>query len=122
MAGVKRPDRVDFSILSTGMVIVRKYDHIAEVGHDDLLSSDEKPVGFDTEKALTWCEAHGYVVRRWPGGARVWKAERPWPIRTRSQIKRLRERVETEVRAWCQAHPGQRTESNRMGLDFALDY
>jgi len=59
------------------------------------LYQEDKPAGFDLEAALAWCQANGWSVRRWPGGARAWKGQ-PLPIRSAVDIIRLRRRLETQ--------------------------
>lgn len=108
------PDRIDFTVHAQGVTVVKFWtcdgrDVPAPEGA--LLKGPE----FDLEEALAWCEAHGYTVRRWPGGGRAWKGQAE-PIRTRSRI--LRRRVEVERLARAGQLPG---DFYFTGLDFALD-
>jgi len=65
-----------------------------------------KPPGFNIESAVTWCQNHGYTVRRWHNGARAWLGG-AWVIRTRRQIKTMRQRAERARRDYS--------------IDFAYD-
>ena len=98
------PDRIDFRQLADGRVNVLKFER--RDGRDVPLPDGHslKPASFSLADALTWCEGNGYVVRRWEGGARAWKADKPWVIRTRGQILRIRRR-----------------NSCKVNLDFAYD-
>lgn len=93
---MEHPDRIDFDVQSHGTLIFR-FRHINGRDCPDGVP-DLEPPGFDLDGALAWCEAHGYAVCRWPGGARAWKG-RPWPIRTMAQILKRRGQVERDVRA-----------------------
>jgi hypothetical protein len=89
------PDRIDFTILPDGRVLVLKLhtDTTDPLAPRDIpTSNDVKPAGFDLERALDWCKNQGYAVRRWPGGARAWAGGHPWVIRTAAQILYLRQR------------------------------
>jgi len=92
------PDRIDFHIMSDGRVIVQKMrrdtTNPAQPRDIPLANGHSiEPPGFDIESAVTWCQDHGYTVRRWHGGARAWLGG-AWVIRTRHQIKRAQERAE----------------------------
>ena len=56
-------------------------------------------------------ESKGWIIRRWPTGARAWK-DKLRPIRTRSQIWRKREQYSR--------HPLPNMELH--AVDFAFDY
>ena len=89
------PDRIDFTTLADGRVIILKLrrDMTNPTAPRDIPTAhDIKPAGFDLDAALDWCQDNGYAIRRWPGGARAWRAPRPWIIRTRNQIQRMRDR------------------------------
>ena len=91
------PDRIDFTTLADGRVIVLKLrrDTTDPTTPRDIPLPDGghniKPATFDLDAALDWCAQHGYAIRRWPGGARAWRAPTPWIIRTRNLIQRMRE-------------------------------
>jgi hypothetical protein len=95
------PDRIDFTQLPDGRVVVQKLRRDTRTNparpRDIPLESEVKPEDFDLAGALAWCQGHGYTVREWTGGARAWKGE-PWVIRTRAQIARKRQQIEAEVR------------------------
>ena len=107
----KHPDRIDFAVVPSGVAVTKFW--LVEGRSVSLLGSEMKPAGFDLEEALAWCEANGYTVRRWDGGARAWRGL-PWPIRTRAQILRKRSEVERQALAG-------RSGGNLLGLDFAFD-
>jgi len=108
------PDRIDFTELANGRVIILKLrrDETDHAAPRDIPLPDGHSVkeGFDLERALQWCEANGYVVRRWgkhdgiQAGARAWRGEKPWVIRTAGQIIRRRKQNPCAV-----------------GIDFAYD-
>jgi hypothetical protein len=107
----KHPDRIDFAVVPSGVAVTKFWliDGRSIPAH----GGEIKPTGFDLEAALAWCEAHGYTVRRWNGGARAWKGK-PWPVRTQAQILRKRTQVERQVLAG-------RADGRLLSLDFALD-
>ena len=105
-------DRIDFTDTGVSVLVIKFVRQ--EEAHDIPISNDQKPADFDLEAALSWCEEHGWTVRRWPGGARAWKGT-PWPIRTRWQIRKKRMEVERL------AMRGYFGDANVIGLDFALD-
>jgi hypothetical protein len=107
----KFPDRIDFAVTTVGVAVTKFWliDGRSIPAH----GGEMKPAGFDLEGALAWCEAHGYTVRRWDGGARAWKGK-PWPVRTQKQILRKRSEVER------QAFAGH-ADGHLLTLDFALD-
>ena len=107
----KHPDRIDFAVVATGVVVTKFW--LVDGRSIPLNGGEMKPAGFDLEEALAWCEAHGYTVRRWKGGARAWLGV-PWPVRTRAQILRKRSAVERQVFA---GH----ADGHLLTLDFALD-
>ena len=94
------PDRIDFTLLGDGRVIVQKLhrDTKTEPGRprDIPTSTEIKPAEFALATALAWCRDNGYTVRQWADGARAWHGK-PWPIRTRAQIRRKREQAEKQV-------------------------
>ncbi len=92
------PDRIDFTVMSDKRVIILKFrrDMTTAAPCDIPTSHDFKPATFNLDAALAWCREHGYVVRKWHGGARAWLSEKPWVIRTRSQIIKARQRFTGE--------------------------
>ena len=93
-----KPDRIDFSVRFDGTIqIMELRRDMANPGRPrDIPIPDRtrvKPAGFDLEAALNWCRSNGYIVRQITGSARAWLGG-AWVIRTRSQIKRRRERAE----------------------------
>lgn len=56
--------------------------------------SDAGPLteGWDIETAAARLEAEGWVVRRWPGGARAWRIK-PRPVRTGNYADKFRDRM-----------------------------
>ncbi len=93
------PDRIDFTILASGAISIlkmRRDTSNPSRPRDIPLSNGVSinPHGFDLEAALNWCRGHGYTVRVLPGrSARAWLGG-IWVIRTRHQIKKMRERAE----------------------------
>lgn len=94
------PDRIDFTTLADGRVIILRLRRDTTTDptapRDIPVQHDIKPDGFDLDVALDWCAQHGYVIRRWPGGARAWRAHTPWIIRTKRQIIKARQRFTGE--------------------------
>ncbi len=118
---VKRPDRIDFTALGDGRVIVVKLWHDSENRQDIPVSRDTKPDGFSLDEALEWCRNNGYVVRTWPGGARAWKGELR-VIRTAHEIMRLRRKLEAEWQAAFGRNPGRWSDLDTLlSLDLAYD-
>ena len=103
------PDRIDFTNLADGRVIVLKLrrDAADPAAPRDIPLPDNghdiKPATFDLDAALAWCRRNGYTIRQWPGGARAWLGN-PWVIRTRQQILQRR-----------------KNNSCAVNLDFAFD-
>ena len=94
---MNKPDRIDFTLMHDGRVIVLKFrrDETDPARPRDIPipgGHDIKPAGFDLDAALDWCQHNGYAIRRWEGGVRAWKGDKPWVIRTREQIQRKRRR------------------------------
>lgn len=113
------PDRIDFVALPQGKVVVTKMrrDTTEKARPRDVVTETEvKPSDFDLTAALAWCEAHGYTIRQWDGGARAWRGE-PWAIRTRSQIARRRQQAERPARQHSRA--GRST--SLLSLNFAFE-
>ena len=114
MSARRNPSRIDFTEHAQGVTVVKFWKCDGKDIPPPEGASLHGPE-FDLEEALAWCEAHGYTVRRWPGGARAWKGQ-PWVIRTRGRIRRRRVEVESMARA------GQLpSDFYFTGLDFALD-
>jgi hypothetical protein len=113
------PDRIDFTQMGDGRIVVQKLRRDAETEparpRDIPLSTEFKPAGFALADALAWCQGNGYAVRQWPGGARAWKGSSPWVIRTRAQIRRKRQRIEAQI---CHTDGSK---SSLLSLDFAYD-
>ena len=113
------PDRIDFTKLGDGRTIVQKLrrDTETEPGRprDIPTSTEIKPAGFALVDALTWCRDNGYTVRQWTDGARAWHGK-PWPIRTRAQIRRKRAQAEKQVN-----RTGGSENGSLLSLDFAYD-
>ncbi len=83
--------RIDF-IVSPTCIRVIKFPEGHHPG-DPYAGLSDYPTTWDMENALEWCEAHGWSVFRWPGGARAFLGK-PWPIRTTAEIRRMRQRLE----------------------------
>ena len=116
------PDRIDFTELPDGRVIVTKLRREPEERRDIPIDSETKSAGFDLERALGWCTANGYTVHRWTGGARAWKAEQPWVIRTRREIWKFRQRLENIALSKMRQNPGSwHPEESLLSLDLAYD-
>ena len=111
------PDRIDFSTLGDGRVIVQKLRRDTTTNparpRDIPVSTEVKPAGFAMADALAWCQSNGYVVRQWADGARAWRGI-PWPIRTRAQIQRKRAQAEKRAR-------GTGGSGALLSLDFAYE-
>ena len=95
------PDRIDFTQLADGKVIVLKLrrDETDPAAPRDIplpAGHSIKEAGFDLEGAPEWCEVNGYAVRRWgrangiQAGARALRGGKLWVIRTKGQILRKR--------------------------------
>lgn len=97
--------RLDFFVQADGTTIVQKLAQ-TPFSRDQhvILATEQKPV--DLDKALAYCRQHGYTTRQWPAvrqngngpilrpaGARAWKADQPWPVRTAGQINKLRQQL-----------------------------
>ena len=81
--------RIDLLIIPTEGVLVRKY---AEGWESDpsLRPAIHTNTTASLDEFVAWLEAHGWTVRRWPGGARGFLGKQ-FPVRTKAEIKRLRE-------------------------------
>lgn len=110
------PDRIDFTILDDGRIIVQKMQRQA-AERRDIVTDHDIHLDLDLTFALDWCREHGYTIRTWDGGARAWHGE-IWVIRTRSQIKRRREQAERQVAALLHR---SRPVPNLTFSDFAYD-
>lgn len=128
------PCRVDIRVEGDGTGTVTKYWKVEQssgsVKEIALFGSAPLNNGYDPDKAIDWLKANGYTVHEYPldadaksvrRGIRAWKGEKPWPIRTASQVRRKRDSVEKKVNFFLRNHPGAST-SNLLGLDFAFDY
>lgn len=99
-----RTDRIDFTVLASGSVIVTKMwrdaSGMRDIPHS---STTHAPGEFDMENALTWCRDNGFAVLIWPlgdkpmMGARAWRGH-PRPVRTAYQIIRLRQLLEQQAK------------------------
>jgi hypothetical protein len=78
--------------------------------------SEIKPEPFDLDGALSWCESHGWTVRRWGGseisGARAFRFGLE-PIRSTREIQRMRQ----ELKQYPRPELGNQT----YALDLAYD-
>jgi hypothetical protein len=78
--------------------------------------SEIKPEPFDLDGALSWCESHGWTVRRWGGseisGARAFRFGLE-PIRSVREIQKMR----AELRQYPRPELGNQT----YALDLAYD-
>lgn len=119
---VRGPDRIDFSVLPSGKVLISKYDRRDGRDHP---REPKTLLQFDLDGSLAWLEAHGYVVYRWPAeagflaGARAFRGK-PWPIRTTEQLWRKREQVNRAVAEWLRKHPGAPSGVTFLDLAFCL--
>lgn len=107
-------DRIDFTIMNDGAIIVTKMTRYRERRRDIPHMSEKYASGMlDLKAALAWCRDNGYTVRAWPKhsarklGARAWKGT-PWPIRTGHQLLKLRRRLEAECMIYVNASQEQR--------------
>jgi hypothetical protein len=107
--------RIDFAQTRSGVVVTKYQRLMTPDGPRDVVADYAIKPDLDLDWALAWCEAHGFTVRRWPGGARAFRGK-PWPIRTVGEIKRRREQVERDVRLGALPR-----DFYWAGLDFALD-
>ena len=111
------PDRIDFILLDDGRITVLKMRReVAE--RRDIVTNHDVHLDLDLDAALAWCDEHGYTIRTWDGGARAWHGEM-WVIRTASQIKRERERLERRSRALLRRSPD--SPASITMLDLAYD-
>ena len=110
------PDRIDFTILHGGHIIVQKMRR-EPAERRDVVTDHDIHLDLDLDAALDWCREHNYTVRTWDGGARAWHGE-IWVIRTKAQIKRKREQAERRVAARIRR---SRPVPNLTFLDFAYD-
>jgi len=109
------PDRIDFTVLDDGRIIVQKMQRQA-AQRRDFVTDHDTHVDLDLQTALAWCREHGYTVRTWHNGARAWHGT-PWVIRTREQIKRRREQADRQVAASIR----RSKPTNLINLDFAYE-
>jgi len=84
--------RIDFAITSRVVAVIKFTDGDYLRG-DTVVSREIHPQPFDVEAAISWCERHGYIVRRYPGGARAFYQEL-FPIRDTYAIRVIRARLE----------------------------
>lgn len=110
------PDRIDFTTLNDGRIVVQKMRR-EPAERRDVVTDHDIHLDLDLNTALAWCREHGYTVRTWHDGARAWHGE-IWVIRTRAQIKRRREQAERRLAA--SLHRSKPTNS-AIFLDFAYD-
>jgi len=94
-----KPDRIDFTIIAGGVQVMKFRRDVSNPQRPRDIpiidGASMKPVEFDLEAAISWCKAAGYTVREIPGrSARAWLGDKPWPIRSRSRIKRMRQSAE----------------------------
>ncbi len=110
------PDRIDFTFLADGRIIVQKMRREPDERRDVVIANDIH-LDLDLEFALDWCREHNYTVRTWHGGARAWHGA-IWVIRTRAQIRKKREQAERRVAALIRR---SQPVPNLTFLDFAYD-
>lgn len=110
------PDRIDFTILDDGRIIVLKMRR-EKAERRDVVTDNDVHLDLNLDAALAWCDEHGYTIRTWDGGARAWRGEM-WVIRTRAQIKKKREQAERRVAALIRR---SLPVPNLTFLDFAYD-
>jgi hypothetical protein len=123
----QRVDRVDITLLANGTVVVSKYEHRTNEPDRLIRTEIKQPEEqFDVEWATGWLKDHGFTVHAWPAhpagvsaGARAFRGE-PWPIRTRGQILKRRQEIESTVRRWQHKNPDADGPS-LLGRDFAFD-
>lgn len=111
------PDRVDMARLPDGTVRVALFDRR---GRRDVRRGEPFFVAGRTLEELDefLCDAgyHGYV---WHDGARAFRGQ-PWPIRTRSEIWKMRRRLEDVAVRKMQREPGKwHPEETLLSLDLA---
>ena len=83
--------RIDFATTSE-IVVVNKIDDSGP--RAVILASQQHPIE-QYAGMLEWCEANGYVVRRYaPLGARAWLGTTPRVVRNRQQIMKKRRELE----------------------------
>lgn len=110
------PDRIDFSILDDGRIIVKKMCR-EPAERRDVVTDHDIHLDLDLDAALDWCREHSYTVRTWHNGARAWHGE-IWIIRTKPQIKRRREQAERRLAASLRR---SKPTTSAIFLDFAYD-
>jgi len=100
------------------MVSIRKWRAGWSIGqiNDEYV---EMPADYDPEPSLIWAEAHGWDVRRWPGGARAFAPGTLAPVRHKNEIIRLRNRLEDETYRYHGQHP-RGIEVNALDLAYEL--
>lgn len=101
--------RLDFHVLPSGTVVNKLGPN--ESGKLIVIDHTVR-AGFDLDGALAWCRANGWTVRTWPGGARAWHGPAR-PVRTRAEIQRLRDELQT--------YPRPELEGKAHTLDLAFD-
>jgi hypothetical protein len=83
--------RIDFATTSE-IVVVNKIDDTG--ARAIVVESKQYPIK-QLEWMLQWCEANGYVIRRFaPLGARAWLGATPRMVRNRSEIMKKRRELE----------------------------
>lgn len=87
--------RIDLQATANGLVSHKFADGWFERRRNTDLGLRCEPK-WTLEAAVAWLEAHGYTVRRWPGGARAWLGE-ILPVRNKAQIIMLRNQLAYEV-------------------------
>jgi hypothetical protein len=120
-----RTDRIDFVTLPDGRVTVTKMhqtdDRLRDIPHSHVI----KPVGFDLDAAMQWCQENNFAVMWWWNVdghrcARAWKGE-PWPVRRNWEVVNLRKRLEQEWLTLFHQNPGKWNKIERlMNMDLAF--
>jgi hypothetical protein len=117
--------RIDFTALSDGRVVVTKMHRDPEGRRDVPHGTETKPAGFDLDAAIAWCEANGYTVLWWYDGAgnksaRAFRGE-PWPVRRNWEVKRLRDQLNDAWLRQFHQEPGKWHPIERLlGMDLAF--
>ena len=107
--------RIDFFQQVDGDWRMRKYPEGWKIGQNPMETEVvERKVAVDEIKR---CEADGWTVRRWPGGARAFKGAAK-PVRDGATIKAMRS--DAYDRAVCKGQT--ETAQNILSCDFAFDY
>lgn len=109
------PDRIDFAALEGGKVRVTLMDR---QGRRDI-PQDTYTVEGDLQAMASVLEHNGYHVYHWGRGARAFRGT-PWPIRSRLEIWKKRQKLEEIARQRMQQNPGKwHDEETLLSMDLA---